>query len=367
MINIIEPADFFTLGFLGVTAMALTLLMVPPVIRIAVSKHIVDIPGGRKMHATAIPHLGGLAIAVSFIVSCMLFLPLEPVLRAFLLGFVIITLTGLADDIWHIRPSLKFIGEIAASLAFVLSSGYAIQSFGDLLGTGPLTTGRFAIPITVFCMVGIMNALNMADGLDGLAGGLSLIACLFLAYFALASGNWLCLGIVTALFGSLIGFLYYNVHPARVFMGDTGSLVLGYTLSAIPILLVQEYNGKALVVPISMAIVVGLPTVDAMLVMTGRMLKGHSPFRADNTHLHHHVMSLNLGHVTTVQVIHIAMFSCGLLAVVMNGRSEWLQFYIGTAYAILMFGSVFIMRKAGITVPLHWRRSETGVRNNRLS
>ena len=120
-------------------------------------------------------------------------------------------------------------------------------------------------------MVGIMNALNMADGLDGLAGGLSLIACLFLAYFALASGNWLCLGIVTALFGSLIGFLYYNVHPARVFMGDAGSLVLGYTLSAIPILLVQEYDGKALVAPISMAIVVGLPTVDAMLVMTGRM------------------------------------------------------------------------------------------------
>ena len=131
-------------------------------------------------------------------------------------------------------------------------------------------------------------------------------------------------------------------------MGDTGSLVLGYTLCAVPVLLVQPNNGTSLVAPISMAIVVGMPIVDAMLVMTRRMLKGKSPFLPDNTHLHHHLLSLNLGHAAVVRVIHAAMFCCGLLAIVMNGHAEWLQFGIGTAFATLMFGTVFILCKAGI-------------------
>jgi UDP-GlcNAc:undecaprenyl-phosphate GlcNAc-1-phosphate transferase len=364
MSALIEPSQMLKLGLLSVSAMAITWLAMPTIIRIALSRNIVDIPDARKVHADPIPHLGGVVIAVAFFASCVLFLRLDPVLRAFLMGLFIIALTGLADDVWEIRPALKFAGEITASVTFVVASGCALQNFGDLLGSGPITTGRFAIPVTVFCMVGVMNAVNMADGLDGLAGGMSLIACVFFGYFAYASGNWLALGIVTALAGSLIAFLYYNLHPARVFMGDTGSLVLGYTLCAIPVMLVQPDNGAVLVAPISMSIIVGLPIVDAMLVMTQRMLKGQSPVLPDNTHLHHHLLSLNLGHAAVVRVIHIIMITCGLLAVLMSGRPEWLQFYIGNAYAALIFGTVFILRKAGLKVPMRGRRSQTACRDS---
>ena len=340
--------DFITLGLLSVTAMVLALLMMPFAIKLSFKFNIVDIPDERKEHKTATPLFGGIVISLSFIISCVLFLEFNKILNAFFIGLGVITLTGLVDDIWGLRPIMKFTGEIAASLIFIFMGGVAIESFGDLIGTGTLKTGYFAIPITVFCMVGVMNALNMADGLDGLAGGLSAIGCMFLAYFALLSEQWSYLVLIAALLGSLIGFLYYNFYPARIFMGDTGSLVLGYILSAICILLVQTYHKGSLVLPISMATVLGLPIVDALLVMGKRMFDGKSPFLPDKTHLHDHLMSLNISHSKVVLVVYTAMFSCGLLALFMSNLNEWQQFALGIIYATILFGSVNILNRVGI-------------------
>jgi UDP-GlcNAc:undecaprenyl-phosphate GlcNAc-1-phosphate transferase len=342
--------EMSVLGFMSVTALMLTMLFMPLAIKFSTIVNAIDLPDSRKMHDFAMPRLGGFAITIAFIICILFFIPFDTRLQAFLVGLVIITLLGLADDIYQLPSSIKFVFQIAATLAFILTGDYAIDSFGDLLGTGPVKTGHYAVPITVFCMVGVINALNLSDGLDGLAGGLSLIACLFLGYFAIFSGEWLCLALVTALFGCLIGFLYFNSHPAKVFMGDTGSLVLGYTLCSI-CLMFKNTEGAQHVAPISMALILALPILDTMFVMTRRLVYGENPFNADNTHLHHRLMSLNLPHTVAVSVMYISMFIYGLLAVFMEPLPEWLQFATGWAYIFLLFGTVIILQRLGFKIP----------------
>ena len=331
--------DITEIALFGFVALILTLLLTPLSMKLAVAVGAIDIPDDRKLHDGNIPCLGGLAFAISFGISCLIFLPLNSIVSGLLIGLVIITITGLADDIWHIRPVLKFSGEITGSLIFVLYGGTELKSFGDLIGIGSLETGIFAVPITVFCMVGVMNAINFADGMDGLAGGMSAIACLFLIYFSLQSGHWFNLALSVSLFGCLIGFLYFNFHPAKIFMGDTGSLVLGYILSSICVLS-QKLDGELPIAPISMALILALPIADTMWVMTRRVLRGGSPFLPDTTHLHHTLMTLNLSHSGVVAVIYACMIICGFLAVFMQSMLEWVQFAAGTGFIISLYVSV---------------------------
>ena len=328
-----------TLGLMGVCSLMLTMLLMPVVMRLARSANVIDFPDGRKVHTDEVPRLGGFAIAVAFAVSCLLFIQIDTLFIAFLTGLLIISLIGLADDVWHIRPALKFAGEIAGSLIFILYGGTELKGFGDLIGIGPLKTGIFAIPITCFCMVGVMNAINFADGMDGLAGGMSAIACVFLVYFSLQAGHGFNLALSISLFGCLIGFLYFNFHPAKIFMGDTGSLVLGYILSSICVLS-QKLDGELPIAPVSMALILALPIADALWVMTRRVLRGESPFLPDNTHLHHKLMTLNLSQSGVVAVLYVCMFVCGFIAVFMQSMLEWIQFAAGTGFIISLYVSV---------------------------
>ena len=341
-----------TLGLMGVSSLMLTMLLMPVVMRLARAANVIDLPDERKLHTNEIPSLGGFAIAVAFAVSCLLFLDIDRLFIAFLTGLFIITLTGLADDVWRIRPALKFAGEITGSLIFVLYGGTELKGFGDLIGIGPLETGIFAVPITVFCMVGVMNAINFADGMDGLAGGMSAIACLFLVYFSLQSGHWFDLALSVSLFGCLIGFLYFNSHPAKVFMGDTGSLVLGYILASLCVLS-QKPDGGIPIAPVSMALILALPIADTLWVMANRVLRGESPFSPDNNHLHHKLMTLNLSHSGVVAVLYVCMFICGFLAVFMQSMLEWVQFAAGTGFIISLYVLVALFQRAGFKFPDH--------------
>jgi UDP-GlcNAc:undecaprenyl-phosphate GlcNAc-1-phosphate transferase len=333
-----------------ITALLATLLIMPVVIKLAVKINAVDDPGQRKIHETSIPLLGGVAMSLAFIITSVPLVSQIPVMTAFLYGFAIIALTGLADDLWHLRPLFKFSGEIISSLVFLVISGTALHSFGDLLGTGEVNTGLYALAISVFCMIGVMNAINMADGLDGLAGGTSLIACVFLAWFSVLSGQPFLTSLLIALMGCVTGFLYYNRYPAKVFMGDTGSLMLGYVLAVICILMVENKLVEVSVAPVSMAIVMGLPIVDAILVMCNRILHGRNPFSSDNTHLHHRLLALGFSHPQTVLVMYLLLFSCGLLAVLLRPLAEWIQFYTGFAYATLIFGTVYVLQYRGFRI-----------------
>jgi len=335
--------EFKILGLSCIAALVLSLIMIPLMIRFSYWCGALDHPGTRKVHEKSMPTLGGLAFSISIILTIIIFSSFDRVVIGLLSGLIIILLTGVADDIFHIKPVLKFTGEITASLVFILITDHSLTTFGNLLGQGELISGWFAIPATVFCMVGVMNAWNFVDGLDGLAGGISLIACFFLAYFAYTCNLSGLMGILIILSGSLLGFLYFNYYPARIYMGDTGSLVLGYILSAICISLVQVEQCNQPIAPVSIAIIMGLPIVDALLVMTIRMIKGKNPFHPDNTHMHHRLIYITGKHKITVWVILFFMISCGLLAILLRSYAEWQQFVIGVIYATIMFGTLYTM------------------------
>ncbi|MDQ6960492.1 MAG: MraY family glycosyltransferase [Mariprofundaceae bacterium] len=335
-----------TIGLIAVSATMLTLLLMPVAVWMAHAIHAIDQPDARKVHRQAMPRTGGLAMALAFGLTAWAFVPLQQEFLAFLVGMVVIVLTGLADDVWHIRPWMKFVGETLAALLFITLSHAMLHDFGNLLGSGTLSLGSLAIPVTVFCMVGVMNALNLSDGLDGLAGGISVIVLLFLGLFAVVYHQWLSLAIAAGLFGCLLGFLCFNTHPARVFMGDTGSLLLGYALSAIVVLLVQRGDG-ARVAPISMALILALPIVDTLLVMARRIYYGFSPFLPDKTHLHHRLLNLDLPHSAVVPVLYGSITLFGLLAVVMRSLPEWLQFLAGILLAAGIYGSVICGQHSG--------------------
>lgn len=324
----------------------MTMLLMPVSMRFAEAVGAVDHPDARKVHAHSMPRLGGLAIAVSVIATCFMFLEIDRLVAGLVAGCGVIALVGMADDIFHLRPWQKFIGEFLAATIFVMVSGASLRTLGDLLGTGPLMTGSFAVPLTVFAIVGVINALNLSDGLDGLAGGLGLIACMFLGYFAFTSQHWDCLAIVLVLFGAVLGFLYFNTYPAKTFMGDVGSLTLGYLLATVSVLLAESDKGRS-IAPISMALILALPIVDTLTVMGRRMYLGYSPFSPDKTHLHHRLLNLGLPHAAVVPFMYSLMALFGFAAIFMEGRPEWLQLTVGLMMATAIYTTVAILAKKG--------------------
>lgn len=346
--------SFETLGLVLFTTVFLSMLLVPLATRLAHRVGAIDIPKSRSSHATPTPRMGGLAISLSLLIACLLYLPWNDFSIAFLSGLIVIVLTGSIDDVREISPRWKFLGQIVAAVLFTYLSGNRIDQLGDILGLGnALELGGFSFLFTVFCLVGGMNALNLSDGLDGLAGGLSVIAGVFFAYFAWSTQNDLLLLIAIALVGSTIGFLRYNSYPAKVFMGDSGSLMLGYTLSVLLVAL----NQPPVKLPVaSLTMIVALPLLDTLLVMGRRMMNGHSPFLPDRTHLHHRLLALGVSHPAVVGVIYFVMASFGLLAVVMFHQSEWINFLTLMALGFLVFASVFMLQHRGIHFSAKGRR-----------
>lgn len=252
-----------------------------------------DHPKDRSSHSIQTTRLGGLGIAASLVLSCLMFLPFNAFTWAFLTGLLAIIATGLIDDIADIGPRWKFVGQIVAAGAFVGLGGGSLVNLGDFLGLGQITLDLLAVPFTIFCMVGAMNAFNLSDGLDGLAAGLAAITAVFFAYFSWHVGAIDLLLVCVALLGAVMGFLRYNSYPAKLFMGDCGSLTLGYVLAAL--LVSGSQRGGHHIPLVAWAMVVALPLLDTLLVMARRMYYGHSPFLPDRTHLHHRLMAVGFG------------------------------------------------------------------------
>jgi len=318
-------------GLMMMTALMVTLLAMPLVTRMGYLAGMVDQPDDRKVHTKMMPRSGGIAIALGIFFTILSFDFSDRNIQAMMIGALIMIVTGVCDDVWHIRPWQKFVGEILAAIAFVWWSGISLHTLGNLIGTGSILTGSFAPVVTVIGIVGVVNALNLSDGLDGLAGGLSAIACLFLGFFAYVSQQW--------------ASLYYNSHPARVFMGDAGSLLLGYLLSTAAVLLAGKAEHP--VVPISMALVLALPIIDTLLVMTRRVVLGYSPFSPDKTHLHHRLLHLGVPHGAVVSILYVAMWLFGIVAVLIRFQPEWMQFSVGLAMALLIYGTVIGLNHSG--------------------
>ncbi len=342
--------EFIHLDILGLvffTALFLSLFIVPATIVLARKVGAVDVPKGRSSHSTPTTRLGGLGIASSLVLSCLMFLPFNTFAWAFLAGLLAIIATGLIDDIADIGARWKFVGQIVAAGSFVLLGGGSLVNLGDFVGNGEITLKWFAVPFTIFCMVGGMNAFNLSDGLDGLAAGLSAIAAVFLAYFSWHTGASDLLLVCVTLLGALMGFLRYNSYPARLFMGDCGSLTLGYVLVAVLVSGSQRsVHHISLVV---WAMVLALPLLDTLLVMARRMYHGHGPFLPDRTHLHHRLMTLGLAHPGVVAVMYAAMACFGALALALHNYPDWSVFVSILSAGAVLFGGVSSLQHAGFS------------------
>ena len=328
-------------------ALLLSLWLTPVVLRYSGRLNGVDLPDARKVHERAVSRLGGVAMVAGLVLPLLFFTPLDRTMLAFLAGVLLVAATGLLDDVYHIPPAAKFAGEIAAAAAFVFLSGVSIRELGDLFCTGEIACGRFGPILTIFCMVGVMNALNLADGLDGLAGGISAIAAIFLGLFAYLRADYVPLWILLALAGSLFGFLRYNTHPAKLFMGDTGSLLLGYTLSAAAVLLVRNRPVGIHLAPVTVAAMLALPITDTLLVMGRRLRHGQNPFWPDRTHLHHQLLALGLRHAVVVRILYLCTAAFGVLAWLLRDAPDWVQFAAVILLAALMHGTTYGLRRSG--------------------
>ena len=301
-------------------AAALIALISTPVVRsLAVRVGAVDVPkDGRRMHDHPIPRMGGLAIFFGFILSVLIFLPLTPQLQGMLLGGVVIVILGIFDDIFALPAMPKFLVQIGAALIAVLfGNTIEVLSNPNIFSSDPFwVLGWLEIPISVLWIVGITNAVNLIDGLDGLACGVSTISSMTLMVIALRVAEPDVAILTAALAGGCIGFLPYNLNPAKIFMGDTGSTFLGFILAVVSIQgLFKFYAIISFAVPFLM---LGLPIFDTCFAIIRRLAKGQSPMAPDRGHIHHRLIDMGFSQKQAVATLYVISAILGLSAVVLT-------------------------------------------------
>ena len=319
-------SDLQTMGWVAaalITAMVVSLITTPVVKGLAFKVGAVDVPkDNRRMHDHPIPRMGGLAIFFGFILSVLLFLPLSEQLRSMLMGAVIIVILGIFDDIYALSAKLKFCVQIIAALVAVMG-GNRIVFFSNLnIFSSELywDLGWLSYPITILWIVGITNAVNLIDGLDGLACGVSTISSMTLLVIALNVAEPDVAVLTAALAGACIGFLPYNLNPARIFMGDTGSTFLGYILAVVSIQgLFKFYTIISFAAPFLM---LGLPIFDTCFAFIRRIAHGQSPMHPDRSHVHHRLIDMGFNQKQAVAVLYIISAILGLCAVVLTTSGE---------------------------------------------
>ena len=306
-----------------VVALVVSFLSTPIVKSFACKLGAIDVPkDARRMHKVPIPRMGGLAIFFGFIISMLLFCPLDNQIKGILLGAVIIVVMGIIDDITPLRASLKFVIQILAALIPIY---YGVQitciSNPNLLSDQPYWNfGWLSIPITVIWIVGLTNAVNLIDGLDGLAIGVSSIGALTMLVIAILVAEPQVAIIMAALVGACIGFMPYNMNPAKIFMGDTGSTFLGYILACITIQgLFKFYAVISFVVPF---LILGLPIFDTVFAIIRRLSHGQNPMTPDRSHVHHRLIDMGLNQKQAVAVLYVISAILGLSAVVLATSGE---------------------------------------------
>lgn len=280
-----------------------------------------DMPDARKLHATPVPRLGGVGIFLAVTTPLLLFGNLDQKLVGLLLGALVIFGAGLINDLYGLEPKSKFLGQALACLTAVLVGGLQINTLGNLFGGGELhLTGHTATAFTVFAVVGVSNALNMIDGLDGLSSGIGMIACVAFAFLGMQSGDSFTVLTSLALLGALLGFFRYNRTPARLFMGDSGSLLLGYLLGFMAVHLTQ--SAPAAVTPTVPLVILAVPLFDALRVTARRLLRGGNPFRPDRSHIHHCLLDLGLEQQAVVMTLYCFSTGTALLGIVSQNLSD---------------------------------------------
>ena len=328
--------------FAFILALAISFACTPAVRMLAIKIKAVDVPkDNRRMHKVPIPRMGGLAIFAGFLVSVLFFVPLGTEFRSILIGALILVVLGIIDDIVALKPKTKFAGQIIAALIPALS-GVSIHGIVNPFVPGQYSTlGIFSIPFTVIWIVGITNAVNFIDGLDGLACGVSAIATVTMFIIAVLFGETYIALMMAALAGACLGFLPYNMNPAKIFMGDTGSMFLGYILATVSIQgLFKFYAVISFAVPF---ILLGLPIFDTGFAIVRRLLKGQSPLQADRGHVHHRLIDLGFDQKQSVAILYTFSALMGLTAVILARTNESKLIILAIAVLVCFFLAMSLM------------------------
>ncbi|WP_298029799.1 MraY family glycosyltransferase [uncultured Dysosmobacter sp.] len=306
-------------------ALVISFLMTPVVKTFAYKVGAIDVPkDARRMHKVPIPRLGGLAIFIGFMVSILLFVNIRgnQQMQSILLGAVIIVVLGVVDDIMALPAMLKFVVQIVAALIPAMN-GVTILAFSNPnIFSDKLywVLGGLSIPFTVIWIVAITNSVNLIDGLDGLANGVSAISATTMLVIALLYSEAQVAIVMAALVGACVGFMPYNLNPAKMFMGDTGATFLGYILATMSIQgLFKYYAVISFVVPF---LILGLPIFDTTFAFIRRIAHGQSPMHADRGHIHHRLIDMGLNQKQAVATLYVISAILGLSAVVLTTGGE---------------------------------------------
>jgi len=301
-----------------VVALSTTTALIPLLARWAPAVGLTDRPGPRKVHTTAVPRVGGLAMAAGVLLPALLTVPLTASVRGILLGLLILLIFGLWDDRVALGYRTKLVGQV---LAVGVCMAVGRVQIGDVtFGEIDVLPGSCATLVTFVFLIGITNAVNLADGLDGLAGGMVLLCLCAVALFAAAEGKPNVTALCLIEGGAVLGFLRFNTHPARIFMGDSGSQVLGFTVGALALLATQGENST--VSPALPLLLLGLPILDTLTAMIRRIRAGKSPFAADSNHLHHRLLALGFTHREAVATVYLLQVALVLLAYFLRFESD---------------------------------------------
>ena len=306
-------------------ALIVSFLTTPVVKSFAYKVGAIDVPkDARRMHHVPIPRLGGLAIFIGFIVSILLFVNVrrDVQMQSILLGAVVIVVLGVVDDIMALPAMFKFVVQIAAALIPALN-GVVIQAFSNpniFSDNLYWVLGKLSIPFTVLWIVAITNSVNLIDGLDGLANGVSAISATTMLVIAILVSEGQVAVVMAALVGACVGFMPYNMNPAKMFMGDTGATFLGYILATMSIQgLFKYYAVISFVVPF---LILGLPIFDTAFAFIRRIAHGQSPMHADRSHIHHRLIDMGLSQKQAVATLYVISAILGLSAVVLTTGGE---------------------------------------------
>jgi UDP-GlcNAc:undecaprenyl-phosphate/decaprenyl-phosphate GlcNAc-1-phosphate transferase len=343
-----------------ITAFSVVLLATPALIKVAKMKRLVDEPSeARKKHTTSIPTIGGVIIFSAFIFSSFLWLPVNDQgvidgLQQFMFlmaSLILLFFVGVKDDIIGMSPMKKLIAHVMVGFILVVMGGIKITSFHGLLGMDIMLPDYASILLSIFIYIVVVNSINLIDGVDGLASGIGLLStCVFGIWFAhYDQMHWAVVSF--SLSGALLGFLVFNFNPARIFMGDSGSLIIGAVISVLAIQLIESPIDKLpadyqmISTPVMAMAILAYPLLDTLRVFIIRTSKGKSPLSADRTHLHHRLQDRGFGHRKTVLIIYIFnLFMMGQ-AFFIQFENPNFSFLVSLGFALLFILLVFLGKK----------------------
>jgi UDP-GlcNAc:undecaprenyl-phosphate GlcNAc-1-phosphate transferase len=328
-----------------IVSMLVATLLIPVVKRFAFRFGFVDKPNSRKVHTHLMARIGGLAIILGALVPLLIWLPLNRAVIAYSVGAFIIIVLALLDDKYDLSPLLKLAVQSIAAVIAVFYGDLGVHQFHLFWFEFTLSTYSSLI-VTVIFILTVINGVNFSDGLDGLAGGmalLSLVALMMLAYRVGASDIVL---ICTVLAGSLLGFLLYNSHPAQVFMGEVGSQFLGFSLAVLTIFLTQAKTDiYSAFMPL---LLIGLPLVDLLVVVLGRLVKNKSPFLADRSHIHHRLLDMDLKQHSSVFILYLLQCVSIGMALAFRFEGDTFVLFLFVMFTLTVGGVLFAWETKGI-------------------